>query len=252
MRIVLALLFLLHSPAALQKAADAKVIGTVLDPNGHPVEGSKVYAITDGSTPPGANQAVTTDDKGNFVLDAYPGRVLLFAYKESDYYHDIVFGFDTPSGYSGPKDFVDIRPGQTVNGVVVHLPPQSALLRLNVLDADTNAPIQPVKYEMCRQDHLGDVVYCNLGVAGVSDYQQMVPTVPISIKITAPDYMEWRYRDAKTGSPYLSLKATKNRTLVVNLRPIKKKKRSRQKIKEKRDANENDPAVAVFWPGSIR
>jgi hypothetical protein len=81
------------------------------------VEGGKVYAFTDGSSPPGANHTVTTDDKGNFVLDVYAGHVLLFAYKESDYYHDIMFGFDTPLGYSGPTDFVDIGPGQTVDGV---------------------------------------------------------------------------------------------------------------------------------------
>ena len=221
MRIVLALLFLFQSPAALQKVADAKVIGTVLDPNGHPVEGSKVYAFTDGSSPPGADHTVTTDDKGNFVLDVYPGHVLLFAYKESDLYHNNMFRFDVPSG-ADTNQVVDIQSGETVRGFVLRLPRQSALLRVDVYNADTKDPVNPVEYELCREDHAGDPAYCSTGLASDPSFQLVVPPDAISIKITAPNYMEWRYRDTKTGSTHLTLKSTENRTLVVYLRPINK------------------------------
>jgi hypothetical protein len=222
MRIVLALFFLLQGPASSQKAADATIIGTVLDPNGHPVEGSMVYAFTDGSSPPGPDHTVTTDDKGNFVLDVYPGHVLLFAYKESDLYHNNMFRFDVPSG-AETNQAAEVRSGETVRGFMLHLSRQSALLRLDVFNADTKGSVNPVEYELCREDHAGDAAYCLTGLASDPGFQLVVPPDAISIKITAPNYMEWQYRDTKTGSIYLALKSTEKRTLAVYLRPINKK-----------------------------
>jgi hypothetical protein len=195
---------------------DAKVIGTVLDPNGVPLEGCLVYAFTDGSSPP-RDVTVTTDFNGNFAIDVYSGHVLLFAYKESDLYHNNIFGFDVPAGTVNQA--VDVRPGETVRGFVLHLPRQSALLQLDVYNADTNDPVNPVEYELCREDHAADPIYCMKGQASDPGFQIVVPPDPISIKVTAPKYMEWRYMDAKTGSSYLTLKSTENRTLAVYLRP---------------------------------
>jgi hypothetical protein len=194
---------------------DAKVIGTVLDPNGVPLEGCLVYAFTDGSSPP-RDVTVPTDFNGNFAIDVYSGHVLLFAYKESDLYHNNIFGFDVPAGTVNQA--VEVRPGETVRDFVLHLPRQSALLRLDVYNADTNDPVNPVEYELCREDHPADPIYCMTGAASDPGFQIVVPPDPISIKITAPNYMEWRYLDAKTGSSYLTLKPTENRTLPVYLR----------------------------------
>jgi hypothetical protein len=228
-KILLALLFLLHSPAALQtldpshphsKNLDAKVIGTVVDPNGHPCEGCLVYAFTDGSSPP-RDVTVTTDDKGNFAIDVYSGHVQLYTYKESDLYHNNKFRFDVPAGTDNQS--AEVRSGQTVRGFVLHLPRQSALLRLDVFNADTKDPVNPVEYELCREDHAADPHYCLSGAASDPGFQIVVPPDPISIKIMAPNYMEWEYRDTKTGSLYLTLKSTEHRTLAVYLHPINKK-----------------------------
>ena len=196
------------------------VRGTVLDPDGHPVEGARVYGFTDRSSPPSARgpHTVDTDSKGNFVLPVYSGHVLLFAYKESDFYHDNVTRFDVPAG-TNYFQTVDIRSGETIRGFVVHLPRQSAMLRIDVSDVDTNAPVNPVEYELCREDHPGDQFYCMTGGASEAVFDMVVPPDPISIKITAPSYTEWRYQDAKTGSSYLTLKETENRRLTVYLHP---------------------------------
>jgi len=206
------------SPTAqisLSPKLDAKVIGTVLDPNGVPLEGCMVYAFTDGSSPP-RDVTVTTDFNGNFAIDVYSGHVLLFAYKESDLYHNNIFGFDVPAGTDTQS--VEVRSGETVRGFVLHLPRQSALLRLDVSNEDTKEPVNPVEYELCREDHAADPTYCVKGNADPG-FPIVVPPDPISINLTAPNYMEWRYLDAKTGSSYLTLKPTENRTLVVYLHP---------------------------------
>ena len=192
------------------------VRGTVLDPDGHPVEGCLVYAFTDGSSPP-RDVTVATDFNGNFAIDVYSGHVLLFAYKESDLYHNNKFRFDVPAGTDNQA--VEVRSGETVRGFVLHLPRQSALLRLDVYNADTNDPVNPVEYEMCREDHAADPTYCMTGAASDPGFEIVVPPDPISIKITAPSYTEWRYQDAKTGSSYLTLKETENRRLTVYLHP---------------------------------
>ena len=208
------------SPTAqisLSPKLDAKVIGTVLDPNGVPLEGCMVYAFTDGSSPP-RDVTVTTDFNGNFAIDVYSGHVQLFAYKESDLYHNNMFRFDVPVDTDNQS--VEVRSGETVRGFMLHLPRQSALLRFDVYNADTNDPVNPVEYELCREDHAADPTYCLNGSASDHDFQLVVPPDPISIKIAAPNYMEWRYLDAKTGSSYLALKSTENRTLAVYLHQI--------------------------------
>jgi Carboxypeptidase regulatory-like domain len=222
MHLMLNFLFLLYFPTTSQKVADATVVGTVVDPNGRPVEGSMVYAFTDGSSPPGQDQTVTTDEKGNFVLAVYPGRVLLFAYKEDDLYHKNMFRFDVPSG-TPENQPVEVESRETVRGVVVHLPRKSGLLRFDVQNANTNGPVSPFQFELCRGDHAGDPIYCLTGSAQDSSVEMVVPPDPVSIKITAPDYLEWRYRDSKTGSAYIALKSMESRTLTVHLRPITKK-----------------------------
>jgi hypothetical protein len=195
---------------------DAKVIGTVLDPNGVPLEGCLVYAFTDGSSPP-RDVTVATDFNGNFSIDVYSGHVLLFAYKESDLYHNNIFRFDAPAGTVNQA--VDVRPGETVRGFVLHLPRQSALLRLDVYNADTNDPVYPVEYDLCREDHAADPTYCMYGKASDPGFQIVIPPDAISIKIVAHGYDEWRYQDANTGSSYLTLKQTEKRSLAVYLHP---------------------------------
>jgi Carboxypeptidase regulatory-like domain len=204
-------------------ANDLGVIkGTVVDPDGKPVEGARVYAAGDNDPPMLRPDTTTTNANGDFVIDhVHPRKVKIHAYKDSDYYKDIQFAFDLPPKLEMPE--VEVKPGQTVTGVTVRLMQKAGKLHLNVRDADTIEPIIGIGYLFCREDHPTEGGYC-IGGGGLSDREHFMPVgVGISIKIEADDgqHEKWEYRDPKTGSPYFRAKSGETEIMNIYLRKKK-------------------------------
>ena len=200
-------------------ADDLGVIkGTVVDPGGMPVEDARVYAASDHYPPMSRPYSVTTTNaKGEFVLDrVIPAPdVVIHAYKDSDYYMDVIFAFHNPPKLEMPE--VGVKPGETVTGVTVRLMPKAAKLRLNVRDANTKELILGIGFLFCREDN---PTHC-LGGGGESDRDQFMPIgVGISIKIEADDgkHKKWEYRDPRTGSRYFRAKSGETTKMDVYLR----------------------------------
>ena len=200
-------------------ASDLGVIkGTVVDPNGKPVEGARVYAAGDNDPPLNSiNHTTTSNANGEFVLDQVrPGKNKIHPYKDSDYYADVYSAFGRPPKLEMPE--VEVKPGQTVTGVTVRLMQKAGKLHLNVRDADTKELIIGIGYLFCREDHPTDGRYC-LGGGGLSDHEHFMPVgVGISIKVEADGQHEkWEYHDPKTGSPYYRAKSGETETMDVYL-----------------------------------
>lgn len=160
--------------------------GVVLDPDGKPVEGAQVYAASDNYPPMSRPWSVTTNAKGEFVLDQVlpDKKIVIHAYKDADYYMDVMFAFHSLGKLEMPE--VEVKPGQTVTGVTVRLMPKAGKLHLNVRDAKSKELIHSIGYRFCREDQ-PDFRYC-LGGGGESDYDQFMPTgVGISVEIEAED-----------------------------------------------------------------
>ena len=217
--LVLLMMTMAHQPSP-PDANDLGVIkGTVVDPDGKPVEGARVYAAGDNDPPVNSLPDTTTSNvNGDFVLDhVRPGKVKIHAYKDSDYYMDVYFAFDLPPKLAMPE--VEVQPRQTVTGVTVRLMQKAGKLHLNVRDADTKELIVGIGYQFCREDHPTEFGYCLSG-GGLSDREHFMPVgVGISIQIKADDgrHVKWEYRDSKTGSLYFRAKSGETETMDVIL-----------------------------------
>lgn len=208
-------------------ASDFGVIkGTVVDPNGKPVEGAIVHESSDDGRPLGGRlfrTSTTTDVEGYFVLDqVIPAeKVVIWAYKYSDYYEDVMepFTFNRPKNLKIPV--VEVKPGQTVTGVRIQFAQKVGKLHFYVRDADSKDLVHGVFIQWCRKGYAPK--YCISGSAP-SDYERLISLgVGISIKIEADDgqHDKWEYSDAKTGSPYFRAKSGKTETMNIYLRKKK-------------------------------
>src|SRR6266851_2983518 len=172
-------LLLLWSIATVQQpspptaSALGVIKGTVVDPDGKPVEGARVYVEGDNDPPISRPNTTTTGANGDFVLDhVLPRKVKIHAYKDSDYYADIKFAFNLPPKLEMPE--VEVKPGQTVTGVTVRLMQKAGRLHLYVRDAATKELVHGIFFQLCRGDHPTEVGYCTSG-SGPSDFEKAVP-----------------------------------------------------------------------------
>jgi len=203
--------------------------GTVIDPQGKPVDGAFVYAVGNAESarplgsrwPPGPS--TTTDMEGNFVLGGVvPDSVVsVYASKESDYYEDDsdAFMFKRPKNLNIPE--VEVRAGQTVN-VTVQLAQKVGRIHLFVRDAYTKELVPGVFMQWCRKGV--PTKYCGR-MSGPADYQRLISLgVDVSIQIEADDGLHEKseYRNTKTGSRYF--RARSGKTEVVNVY-LRKKRR---------------------------
>jgi hypothetical protein len=196
------------------------VEGVVLDSNGQPVtDASAYYRVGDDSTI-GERHQTTTDCTGHFVLEhVLAGNVQIGAFKEADGYVDRRFAFPFyGEANDGGFPELQVRARETVKGVVVRLGSQGAFLELNVFDVDTKAPLDWFNYKLCNGDHPGDDNNCLGSGATGQRAQRIVPSVPITVKIVAPGYDSWNYKNDNTGSALVELHPGEVRSLTVYLR----------------------------------
>ena len=199
--------------------------GTVVDPIGKPVEDAVVHESSDDGRPLGGalfRTATTTDAEGNFVLDrVIPAeKVVIWAYKYSDYYEDVMepFTFNRPRNLKIPV--VEVKAGQTITGVRIQFPQKAGKLHWYVRDADTKELVHGVFSQWCRKRYPNN---CIDGSSG-SDYERLISLgVGISIKIEADDgqHLKSEYRNPKNGSRYF--RARSGKTEVVNIYLRKKR-----------------------------
>ena len=221
------LLFSMVAQQPSSRAADNSGViqGTVVNPAGKPVADATVYAIAmsdenrplGGRWPPFATQS---DYNGDFVLThVTPDNVVkVYAFKYGDYYSDpgdpFTFAPIRRKILKPPE--VEVKPGQTVTGVVVRLriEEKGGRLHLNVRDADTKELVHGIYERICPKGYPK-----NCGAGSALFFDRLFLGARISIQIEADDgqHEKWEYRNPRTGSRYYRPKSGETETIDVYL-----------------------------------
>lgn len=195
--------------------------GRVLDARGQPVTGVKVYCMVLGHPPMGRRLSAYTDNQGEFFLDTVePGTNEVYTAKEDEGYPDTASPFANP--LTIPK--ILVREHQITRGVEVKLGPKGGKLVVRIVDATTNKPISTATMVLYAADNPANSFSSGPNKPD-GEFQFLVPSVPLRIKITSPGYEDWWYTEsngsAKPGKILLSPGSV--RGLSISLRPAKER-----------------------------
>jgi Carboxypeptidase regulatory-like domain len=207
--------------------------GQVVDAEGQPVAGVRVYAFRDDFVK-GILPAFYTDEHGKFLIkNLTAGIYTVQATKEQDGYPDT----DSPF-LSGPitPPRVNVVDQQTTRGVIVQLGPKISRLVGRVMDAVTHRSIINAKIIISRVDNptIKSVTDLDQSEAKLSPNIRLppaarangtfnipVPSAEIKIKVSALGYEDWYYNEGsneKSDILYLAPNTTKE--IIIRLRPI--------------------------------
>lgn len=191
------------------------ITGYVVDPEGQPVHNAKVYADFS-AAPMGKRRYVLTDAQGSFLINGLrPGRYAVSAAKEEEGYPPTDVPFYYSSGAESPKIVVDAE--QTTSGVVVRMGQKAARLVGQAIDAKAGEPVGNARITLSRADNPEYSYSTSLSLDG--EFEVLIPSTPIEIKVSAPDYEDWRYVEdrASTQARPLQLTAGETRKLSISL-----------------------------------
>ena len=189
---LLAVSFLLvvvaSSGQSQQLAQDVKfgmVEGTVVDSSGKPLPGATVTAYIGAGGAARDTMQYQANDTGEFSLRLPEGKVWLSAEKNSEGYPYAFFAFYISTGQEFPT--IDVRPGETIKGVVIRVGAKAAHLNYEVLD-ENGKPI-PGRFVFVRLDQ-SDRPY---STSAVAKDDLLVPPVPFRATFEAKGYKPWHY-----------------------------------------------------------
>lgn len=166
--------------------------GRVLDKIGHPVVGVKVSSMINDRPPRGRLLSTLTDDEGRFQLTcAQPGRNVVYVSKEDEYYPDT---FMNPFVDAKLIPVVNVVEQGITRGVEVHLPPKGGKLVATVIDAATQQSVIGAHLTLCRADNPNKCHTIN-DSSPTGQFRQLVPSIPVMIKVSAPGYEDWWYKE---------------------------------------------------------
>jgi hypothetical protein len=195
------------------KPGTGTIEGTVLDQNGLPVRGARVYAepIDGVNTNHGTrlNSAVS-DTNGKFVLPGVvAGLNLVMAGKEQEGFCNTLFAALTEDVAVVPR--VVVTAGEVSRGVAVVLS-TCAKLSGTVSDATTGMPMPGAQIRLIREDDpkLDVLIASNR----YGKFEFTVPNIPYTLEVSAPGYEGWKrsgIRLAAKGMADLEIRLRKGR-----------------------------------------
>jgi hypothetical protein len=232
---ILVTLFLFLSNTSFSQTAAppdlGSVEGVVLDQQNKPVPNANVWALPeqDGATTTFASYprvtATTSDAAGRFVLTHVPiGRIYVYGFKESEGYPYGFNSFYSPK-YGQSWVVVEAKPASVISGVILHLGPKSAYLKVNATDEDGVAV--PIGYQLDRDDIPGPFytsVPTDHRLVGVGFFNgvMLVPPLPFRLTVQADGYEPWHYGGKHWAGKDGLITLKSGQTLSLNVRLRKK------------------------------
>lgn len=194
--VLLAFMSLPVIPARLssQDTEFGTIEGIVVDVDGQPVAGARVSAVMVGvihKSPPFAE----TDEQGRFSIKLTAlSSYMLHAEREGEWFFGTNSEFFSSGGEVKPT--VNVYAGQVTPDVVVQLPPRGAWLVGKVVDASTGKPIKDAQIVLRREDNPKIFTTAPRRTGTEGRFKLLVPSLPVTIEVSAPGYEKWHYREA--------------------------------------------------------
>jgi hypothetical protein len=195
------------------------ITGYVLDVEGKPVYGAKVYADF-ADAPMGKRRYVLTDDQAHFLIEGLRvGRHTVSAAKEDEGYPPTDIPFYYPGGTESPVVFVNAD--QTTSGVVVRMGPKAAKLVAQVIDDVTGKSVERAGITLSRTDYPRYTMSFSARPDG--EFEILIPSASVELKVSAPDYEGWSSIENRAGiqGQALQLSESETKKLSISLRRIK-------------------------------
>lgn len=207
------------------KRAAEGIEGHVIDMEGHPIAGAKVFAEIDDAIR-SLLMYSTTDKEGNFRIDVPgPGTYIVYGSKEDDRYPLTISSFHQEVDVYVPK--VVVAQKQVARDVVVQFGLKASKIEGVIVDAITNRAISKATITLRRTDN--PEIYYIIGPEGPKEngrFKALVPSVPFTIEVSSPEYETWTY--SKNGlnnrSDSLVVSRGSTKSLRIDLHPQKKPK----------------------------
>ncbi len=195
--------------------------GRVLDQEGKALSGA-IVEIDPVDEPVVANSLprTTTDEQGRFFLDGIPtGTHLVYASKEEEGYPPAYMAFFVGDKESIPK--VTVHNKEVAEGVEVRLGPKASRVVGQVKDAETGRPVEGAEIIFYRENNPES--YFSFGLNEEGKFQQLIPSAPLRMKVSAPGYEDWYYGKGglKEQSEVIQMAPNTTKEFTIYLRSSK-------------------------------
>lgn len=203
------------------------VSGCVLGDKGQPVPDARVTADRNASSAsplPGAD----TDELGRFIIiNLQPSSYILRASKEEEGYMPTDSAFHA-AGFTTTPQQVEVDEGQVTSDVIVWMGPKGANLVGVIVEQGTSKIVEDAQITLRRLDN-PDYLY-STGPNKPGEFNLLVPPVPFTIEVSAPNYETWCYKkdssekqiDAlQSASDAIQLSSEDTKELIIALRPVR-------------------------------
>jgi hypothetical protein len=194
-------------------AGRGAVEGEVLDQNGHPLSGIRVYADRQG--PGGILPVTRTDKRGKFFLPLEPGDYSVYAVREVMGYRDV--SHELASNDSVVKR-TTVSEGRRTGNLVIRLNTEMPRLLGRPVDAETSRPVANATILVCAE---GGRKQCVGAGTTLPDhlFRLLLPPMSFNIKVSAPGYQDWYYgKDgSKEHAENLQLRPNTEKQLLIQL-----------------------------------
>jgi hypothetical protein len=208
--------FFLQSAVSAQpaKKPQFEIKGQVIDVEGRPVAGVTVFAYPDALR--GRLPTSYSDGLGKFTIVVHQtGPYLISAAKQGDGYPNTINPFYNPSGESLAQLLVEEN--RAPQFVTILLGPRAGKISGEVIDAETNRPVEELGVRLCRA---ASPKYClrRLAKYPSGQFQFLVPSALFTIQISAVGYKDWNGADGvKQQSQPLRVASNDTKKIYISL-----------------------------------
>jgi len=194
-------------------AGRGAVQGEVMDQNGHPLSGIRVYAERQG--PGGILPVTRTDRRGKFFLPLEPGDYSVYAVRE-------VMGYRDVSHELASNDPVvkrtTVSEGRLTRNLVIRLDTEMPRLLGKPVDAETSRPVANATILVCAEGGRKQCVGAGTTLPD-NQFRLLLPPMSFNIKVSARGYQDWYYgKDgSKEHAENLELRPNTEKQLLIQL-----------------------------------
>jgi len=181
-----------------QASGKGEITGKVIDAQGRPIVNVRVMADIPG-TPSTTLPQTVTDRNGNFRIEnLLPELYTLHTRKEDEGYPRSEFDFYHES--TNDETTVRVYADQVASNIVIQLQ-KAAFLHGRVIDGSSRKPIEHFVVLMAQVADPERTL--QMGGSG-GEFRAVVPALPITIRVSAAGYEEWRYKTDRDSSLFLA------------------------------------------------